>query len=271
MKHVYYESSTDKFTHTQIRSNVIEWETPSHFHNGIELQYILEGEYDFSINGTEYKATKDEIVFVPSYHIHSDKKNPNTHTIILLATKEASVSFSDLFTKKRLPFLLQNKNFNKETIYPLLEYFLPRTNQHANNTIMRGMFDILFSNLITEYKLEENTQTTSAHLIEVLKYIDTHYKEDLTLEEISNHFGYTTFYFSKLFKRLTTMTFSEYRALIRVQKVVKTLNENKNLNLTYIALDCGFNSLSAFYRAFHKIYNIPPGQYKNLQEWIYWQ
>ena len=76
---------------------------------------------------------------------------------------------------------------------------------------MRGMFDILLSNLIIEYKLEENTQTSNSHLVEVLKYIDAHYKENLTLEEISNHFGYTTFYFSKLFKAKYSMSPQQYR------------------------------------------------------------
>ncbi len=271
MKHVYYESSTDKFHHTQMRENVIEWETPSHFHSSIELQYITAGEYDFIINGTAYKATVDDIVFVPNYHIHSDKRNPNTHTIFLLSCKNTIVNYSDLFSKKTLPFLMQNKQFNRETVYPLLEYFLARPNQHLNDTIMRGMFDVVFSNLISEYKLENNLQTFTSDLIEVLNYIDTHYKEELTLESIAYRFGYSTSYFSKLFKRLTNMTFSEYRTLIRVQKVVKTLNKNKDSNLTAVALSCGFNSLSTFYRAFHRIHNIPPGQYKNLHEWIYWQ
>jgi AraC-like DNA-binding protein len=271
MKHVYYESSTDKFLHTQIRENIIEWETPSHFHNSIELQYITEGEYDFVINGTAYKATVDDIVFVPHYHIHSDKRNPHTHTIFILPCQNALVHYSDLFGKKTLPFLMQNKKFNKETIYPLLIYFLSRPNQHANDIAMRGMFDVLFANLIGEYKLENNVQTSNSYLVEVLRYIDTHYKEDLTLDDISYRFGYSTFYFSKLFKRLTSMTFSEYRTLIRVQKVIKALNESKENNLTAVALSCGFNSLSAFYRAFHRVHNIPPGQYKNLHEWIYWQ
>lgn len=271
MKHVYYESSTDKFPHTQIRENIIEWETPSHFHSNIELQYITAGEYDFIINGTAYKAMKDDIVFIPNYHIHSDKKNPDTHTIFVLSCKNALIHYSELFSQKTLPFLMQNKKFNRETIYPLLEYFLSRSNQHNNDTTMRGMFDVLFSNLISEYKLESNLQTSNSYLIGVLNYIDTHYKEDLTLESIAYQFGYSTFYFCKLFKRLTSMTFSEYRTLIRVQKVIKKLNENNDNNLASVALSCGFNSLSAFYRAFHRVHNISPGQYKNLHEWIYWQ
>lgn len=271
MKHVYYESSTDKFPHTQIRKNVIEWETPSHFHSSIELQYVTEGEYDFIVNGKAYKATVDDIVFVPNYHIHSDKRNPNTHTIFVLSCKNALVHYSDLFSKKTLPFVMTNKKFNRETIYPLLEYFLSRPSQRMNDTVMRGMFDILFSNLIAEYKLENNLQVFNSNLIEVLNYIDLHYSDDLSLESISKRFGYSTFYFSKLFKRLTSMTFSEYRTLIRVQKVIKALNEDKESNLTAVALACGFNSTSAFYRAFHRVYKIPPGQYKNLREWIYWQ
>ena len=108
-------------------------------------------------------------------------------------------------------------------------------------------------------------------LKKIFLYIDEHIYEKISLLELAEVAGYSPFYFSKLFKRLTSMTFSEYRTLIRVQKVIKALNEDKESNLTAVALACGFNSTSAFYRAFHRVYKIPPGQYKNLREWIYWQ
>ena len=271
MKQIYYEAKADNHLYPQVYISVLDFRMPLHFHNNVEFQYIIQDEYETTIDGVAYKATVDDIIFVPSHYIHAGTRNDALKTIFLMTTNATIVNFTDTFKNKTLPILMQDKEFNRTTILPILEYLLTQPSQYKNNTVMRGFFDVLLGNLIAHYGLVESKMHEKAgHLTDIMKYIDMHYKDDLTLDDVAQHFGYSKFYFSKLFKRLTDISFSEYRNRVKLQKCVKLMSTNKDMSITAAALECGFNSLSSFYRAFHDMYGIPPSKYSTLNEIIYW-
>jgi len=68
-------------------------------------------------------------------------------------------------------------------------------------------------------------------------------------------------YFSELFHKTTGMTFTEYVARVRVEKV-KHLLANPQLQITTIAYDTGFKSLSQFNRVFKRVSGISPREYR---------
>ncbi len=76
--------------------------------------------------------------------------------------------------------------------------------------------------------------------------------EELTLTSIASAVNMSAFYFCKMFKKATGMTFTDYLARIRVEKV-KNLLLNPHLRASEAAYEVGFQSLSQFNRVFRRV------------------
>jgi len=71
----------------------------------------------------------------------------------------------------------------------------------------------------------------------------------------------SAFYFCKTFKKATGMTFTDYLARVRVEKV-KNLMLNPNMRVSEAAFDAGFQSLSQFNRVFRRVTGEAPSAYR---------
>jgi AraC-like DNA-binding protein len=101
--------------------------------------------------------------------------------------------------------------------------------------------------------------------IEICDYIKEHCSENLSLETVADMSGFSKFYFSKLFKQFTNMSFYKYVNQKRIDKAAVLLIDPKN-SVTEAALSCGFSSLSSFIRMFKIIKGCTPTEFRNM----YW-
>lgn len=93
-------------------------------------------------------------------------------------------------------------------------------------------------------------------------YIAAHVSEDLTLAQVSQAVGMSSFYFCKNFKKGTGLTFTEYLSRVRIE-AVKQLLLNPYKRVSEAAYEAGFQSLSQFNRVFHRITGQSPSDYRN--------
>ncbi len=92
-------------------------------------------------------------------------------------------------------------------------------------------------------------------------FITEHQDEDLSLTQVAKAVNTSAFYFCKMFKRATGMTFTDYLARVRVEKV-KNLLLNPHKRISEAAFEAGFQSLSQFNRVFRKIAGEAPTAYR---------
>ena len=88
-------------------------------------------------------------------------------------------------------------------------------------------------------------------------YIAGHCGDAIGLEEIAQAMHVSTFYFCKVFKKATGLTFTDYLGRVRVEKA-KSLLLNPHLRVSEIAYTVGFQSLTHFNRVFRKITGEAP-------------
>lgn len=93
-------------------------------------------------------------------------------------------------------------------------------------------------------------------------FITEHQDEDLTLTQVAQAVNTSAFYFCKMFKKTTGMTFTDYLARVRVEKV-KNLLLNPHKRVSEAAFEAGFQSLSQFNRVFRKIAGESPSTYRD--------
>jgi AraC-like DNA-binding protein/ligand-binding sensor protein len=93
------------------------------------------------------------------------------------------------------------------------------------------------------------------------EFINEHKTEEISLDDVAKKVNMSTFYFCKMFKKATGVTFTEYLSLVRVSKA-KNLLLNPNLRISEIAFEVGFQSLTHFNRVFRKIVGQSPTHYR---------
>jgi AraC-like DNA-binding protein/ligand-binding sensor protein len=93
-------------------------------------------------------------------------------------------------------------------------------------------------------------------------FIAEHYAEELSLGVIAQSVNMSAFYFCKSFKKHMGVTFTDYLARVRVEKV-KTLLLNPNMRVSEAAYEAGFQSLSQFNRVFRRIAGQSPSTYRD--------
>jgi len=93
------------------------------------------------------------------------------------------------------------------------------------------------------------------------QFINEHQTEDLSLGQVAKAVNMSTFYFCKMFKKITGINFTDYLSRVRIEKA-KNLLLNPNLRISEIAYEVGFQSLTHFNRVFKKIIGQSPTQYR---------
>ena len=95
----------------------------------------------------------------------------------------------------------------------------------------------------------------------VCRYINEHYAEAITLEEVASMSHMTKTSFCRFFKKMTGKSFSDYLNEIRVVNVCTSLMDT-SLGITQIALACGFSSITHFNRTFTRKKGMSPRAFR---------
>jgi YesN/AraC family two-component response regulator len=115
----------------------------------------------------------------------------------------------------------------------------------------------LSNQLAVQEEYSESPQITRART-----FITEHQDEDLSLEHVAKAVNMSAFYFCKMFKKATGMTFTDYLARVRVEKV-KNLLLNPHKRISEAAFEAGFQSLSQFNRVFRRVAGESPTAHRD--------
>jgi AraC-like DNA-binding protein len=115
---------------------------------------------------------------------------------------------------------------------------------------------VLSNQLMVQGHSSEMPAMTRARAI-----IAERHASELSLTELAQAVNMSAFYFCKTFKKATGMTFTDYLARVRVEKV-KDLLMNRNRRISEAAYEAGFQSLSQFNRLFRRIAGESPTAYR---------
>lgn len=249
-----------------------------HKHEFFEIAYIMEGEMTHFINGRK-KVLKKGNYFIVDYDTeHSYITNKN------LPFKIVNVLFRPKFLDK---MLVNCRNFST-----LIEHYLIKIDKHSlsvspsnieffdeDQSIKQlidkmheeqelsqpGYVEILRSYLIaliitTMRKISQST-TTDDIILKIYDMIECSPASPPTLEEIGHELGYSQYYLSSKFKKLTGIGYREYITKRKIQESRRLL-ANTNKTISDIAESVGYKDMNSFYLAFKKINGYSPAVYR---------
>jgi len=252
----------------------------SHWHSSIEVIMPVENYYDVILNDKRYRVNPGEIFFIPPRALHELDAPPSGVRFIFLFNIHVLAQLKGFAGIQTL--LSQPMHITKDT-HPLVynevyQSLLDMCKEYisGNPYSELSIFSLLIRTLISLY--ENHIQTTDlfqnvnvnkhqeyvAKFGNLLEYIDTHYTEDLTLEDMADIIGFSKYHFSRLFKQYTNFTFCDYLKHRRIQ-AAEILLEQPEYSITEVALQAGFPSISTFNRIFKEYKNCTPTEFRNMR------
>lgn len=124
-------------------------------------------------------------------------------------------------------------------------------------TIFAQHLATLSNELMVSAKQAESPMITRAKI-----FIAEHQSEEMSLRQVAGAVNTSAFYFCKMFKQATGLTFTDYLARVRIEKV-KNLLLNPHKRISEAAYEAGFQSLSQFNRVFRKIAGEAPTTWRD--------
>ena len=250
MSHIGYYLPEADITRSVYIKEEPQLEPLGHFHEGIEIMAVLEGEVEaFHINRSE-RLKAGEIFFADSFDCHHyNQISQQIRAIVIVLSSEYTTIFQNLYHGKTLPPFMKNIEKNEEIIQ-LMKTWLSEADKDFILNV--GYSNLLFSKFVKNYDLEPNDASKDKNIsVKLLKYINEHYTEDISLTTISKMLGYTKEYCSKIFSEVVGMSFRDYLNFLRLKKAKEylALKKSTKQTMTEIIYKCGFNSTATFYRA----------------------
>jgi AraC-like DNA-binding protein/ligand-binding sensor protein len=116
--------------------------------------------------------------------------------------------------------------------------------------------------MVSNQILVQRENTEPMAITRAKQFIQENQSADLSLGQVAKAVNTSTFYFCKMFKKATGLNFTDYVSRLRIEKA-KNLLLNRNLRVSEIAYEVGFQSLTHFNRVFKTIMGQSPTEYRD--------
>lgn len=234
----------------------------AHFHPQVEMLCVSDGEIKTTINNEEYILTRGGIAIANSFDVHTFEiiKENSVGTIIIIPK-----NLLKQYTKKTNGLGFSSNFLINDEAFSVIEPLIMLAKNHGNNFDENFNASIISSilSVLNKYLSQENSNNTKKNqdvlMRDILAYIHDNYDTELSLLSLTKKFGYSLNYFSSLFNDYTQMSLTDYINKIRVEYSLQQILQGETI--INAAMNCGFNSVRTFYRAFKKRYNQNPKDY----------
>lgn len=241
-----------------------DWHSVPHTHNHTELFFIVSGKGQFIIQDQIFPVNVNNLVIINPNVTHTeDSLNAQPLEYIVLGIEGIELATSE---NSNGQFCILD-HFESLEISSCIRNILRE--MELKNTgyedICQAYMEILIIRLMrsTSLSVQSEPQAISGNrqCAAVRQYIDLHFKESLTLEQLADEAHMNKYYLSHAFKREYGVSPINYMITRRVEESKYLLAET-DLPMSQISQLLGFSSLSYFSQVFRRSQNISPMEYR---------
>lgn len=253
----------------------------AHFHEFLEMLYLIDGEMNIWLNDKLYEFHQGELIIINSNETHRlSSLVPESRYIVIKFTPKLLYTFQQTPSETRyvLPFITSTgehprvyaKAFvEKEGLVPFLFDALNEWNEKGVGYELALKSDVLkVVRSIVRYLSEHGINVKAPcgagnlqHLISnILEYVNENFNE-VSETDVARQFGISYSYFSRSFKQIMNMSFKEYINYLKINEAQRLLLTTGK-SVTEISAELGYSSSSHFINVFKKYKACSPKQYK---------
>lgn len=250
-----------------------DWQSIIHYHSGTELFYCLSGTGRFAIKNNIIPLAANDMILVPPHIDHTEYsilEDPMEYIVI-------GIGNLDLPLEDEADYIFLQCNTIKKDVIPLLHLLVQqgRENSSCCSQVCKNLLDALLMQIFhillplqTQKAYTVAADLTAAQIqcatkecAAVYRYINEHFKDEITLDLLSELSHINKYYLSHSFKTIYGVSPIRYLLGRRIEES-KYLLANTNHSLIQIAEMTGFSSSSYFSQSFRRITNQTPSQYR---------
>lgn len=255
---------------------------PLHWHDELELIVIKKGQGIVSVDFEKRLVHSGDIVFIRPGCLHAieqDRTFKMEYENIILKPELLSSGTNDLCMIQYITPLLDGSIPVECFLTPSLEFYeslnaciqqidlvCSDQPQGWQLAVKSSLFYFFFLLTSSSQKKTASTSARSKSLEKmktVLKYVEEHYTEKLTIDDMAELTYYSKSHFMKFFKAHMGIGFTEYLNDYRLTMSARLLKASDD-SILMIASASGFDNLSYFNRIFKRKYGVSPGKYRKL-------
>ncbi|MHB8128320.1 MAG: AraC family transcriptional regulator [Mobilitalea sp.] len=240
---------------------------PPHWHEHIELHYILEGQGTIYCNQKPFLVEEGSLVIVNSNELHEGTSHTKVFDALVIIFK------MDAFSKEVANFnvIFQSMIAGDVKIKELLGsiYQEEIDKKFGYKMAMKGKIYELITYLLRYYVVEslsdrENIKRIQnlARLNLVLQYIQGNYTDSISITMLAELIHLSEYRFCHLFKESVGQSPLNYINEVRLRKAHYLL-EQKEMTISEVAAEVGFQDYNNFGRLFRKYYSYAPSKVWN--------
>ncbi|MBR5473054.1 MAG: helix-turn-helix domain-containing protein [Clostridia bacterium] len=256
---IYNQKHRRKIGDFLVCQNVLSQNHPLHQHDFYELEYITEGSGKHLINDKSYDVQKGDLLFITPMDFHGyETDNIKTITVHFFA-KDMSPEVAQMLSYLNADVV---KGLNQKTVGDL-NYLVSvfKSNRDYALLQLKNVIEIIVLDLFGLKAVNYEKQYAADNVSQAIGYININFREEITLDVIKQKFNVSPAYFSREFKRRTSMCFNDYLAEKRFDYAKKLLlNGNRVIDACY---ESGFGTVRNFSRRFKEKYGITPKEFTN--------
>lgn len=241
-----------------------DWHSTPHAHNYTELFYIIGGDGQFQIDDERFPVRAHQLVIVNSNIIHTElsyEAHPLEYIVLGIEGLEISIPGTNEGRYCIYTFPAANKVLN--CMQNILREMQEREREHqmACQAYMDLLVVQLMRNTGTSMTQVSGNSPTNRQCATIRRYIDNHYKEQLTLDLLAAEANVNKYYLAHAYKQTYGISPINYMIARRIQEGKRLLAET-DLSLSQISGILGFSSASYFSQSFRKAEGISPVEYR---------
>lgn len=244
-----------------------------HFHNCFEVVLYVQSNNKIYIQEHSYELNTHDLILIPPRAIHTIQYDPaSTYARYVFYFTDAAIA-SALQQEDAAQKLRSVQNCKLELTLDefsrLVSLFKTLTLHYSKQTdsspvLSKAYCQVILCEIYEIFRkrpLERKDNLRTTLVENILHYINAHYQEQVTLEEMEKFFYLSKFYLSRIFSEEMNTSIVEYLQFKRITEAQRLLQDT-DLPILDICLECGFNNLQHFYRTFKKISLITPKQFR---------
>lgn len=240
---------------------------PLHIHQVIELVHVIQGEIVMQIGPKTYTLKPGQLALVfPNvvHNYHTLSEYGETLFYILNCNPNLLPYFKkDLLKGQPANPILDSNQIHTDFLYAekrSVEVYFCAETVALCSSLASLMLSRIFPYLeILPYESEEQgLQDLSG---KVISYIGSHFTQNISLENIANHFGIGKYSLSRIFSNVLHQDFNHYLNSLRIN-YAKHLLTTSDYSITRISVECAYNNQQTFNRVFKEFTGTTPKEYR---------
>ncbi|MFD1956805.1 helix-turn-helix domain-containing protein [Paenibacillus thailandensis] len=243
----------------------------SHFHSTYEIYYLMSGEREFFIKDRTLVINEGDIVIVAPNVLHRTTNAPKPkHERLIVNIHERYMALNSPYADI-LKLLLEKEYVivkcslqDRLTVEALAQGIMKETmdkkpgfEMYAQTLVMQLLLICCRHVKQNSMRPPESPSPMHERISEIVRYINSHYMEDMSLHLLAEKFYVSPYYLSRFFKEATGFTFVEYLNSVRIKEAKKLL-EQSSMKVYHIAAKVGFGSVTHFGRVFKSVTGYAP-------------